>query len=175
MLPSIIGTPVDKLPFQNLRLIADLLYFDGPLLSYFKDNAGQHYLYYWCDTNGIVNRWLVFRTTASKLNEFLTRQITLRELILSVEPNLSYLMDLDDRVNPVQVLKVRPSFLPEDYLPDFDTEYDASLTVFHDENAARGLIVLMQQEVQAISLKLRRYEQVAAQNPEAFRELLSTA
>jgi hypothetical protein len=61
-----------------------------------------------------------------------------------------------------------------DYLPEVDTYYDASLSVFHDEQAARDLIVLMQQDVQETKTKLRMYEQAATRNPEAFRELLST-
>jgi hypothetical protein len=46
--------------------------------------------------------------------------------------------------------------------------------VFHDEQAARDLIVLMRQDMQEAKTKLRMYGQAATRNPEAFRELLST-
>ena len=34
---------------QKYTFIADLIYFDGPLLSLFENSHGDLYLYYWCD------------------------------------------------------------------------------------------------------------------------------
>jgi hypothetical protein len=85
-----------------------------------------------------------------------------------------YLADLDDQLQYVNIVKIRPPDLPVDYLPEMDTLYDASLSVFHDEQAARDLIVLMQQDVQETKTKLKMYEQAATRNPEAFHEVFST-
>lgn len=173
MLPKVSGAPVEKLPFDHLHLIADLIYFEGPLLSYFTDNQGQHYLYYWCDVDEVYNRWLIFRATTRMLNQFLTRQVTLRELILAADPNLMFIVDRDIHLHPKAVVKIHPSTLPEQYLPETDSYYDASLSLFHAEQAARDLIVLMQQEAQVTQTKLRRFEQAVTRNPEMFRDALS--
>ena len=174
MLKKIEGLHTDKFPFENLRLIADLLYFDGPLLSYFKDSHSQHYLYYWCDSDGLYNRWLIFRTAPQTVSHFLTQQLTLYELILTADPNHTYVIDMDDQLQSINIVKTQPSYLPEDYLPETDTYYDASLSVFHDVQAVRDLIVLMQQDVYEAKAKLKMYEQAARKHPEAFREMFAT-
>jgi hypothetical protein len=174
MLRKIEGSSPDEFPFTNLRLVADLIYFDGSLLSYFKDSGGQHYLYYWCDADDMYNRWLVFRSTQQTLSRFLSKKLSLHDLVLASDPTQMYLVDIDDHLQYAHILKVHLAILPADYLPEVDTYYDASLSVFHDEQAARDLIVLMQQDVQETKTKLRMYEQAATRNPEAFRELFST-
>jgi hypothetical protein len=175
MLEKTEGATIDKLPFEKLRLVADLIYFDGPLLSYFRDHQGQHVFYYWCDTDDTYNRWLVFRISQEPLRHFLTQQLTLNELILEADPDHLYLVDLDTQLQPNYTVRVQLSDLPQDYLPDADTHYDASLSVFHDEEAARDLIVLIQRDMQAVKTKLKLYEEVAVRNPDLFRELIPTA
>jgi hypothetical protein len=174
MLEKVEGITIDKLPFEKLRLVADLIYYDGPLLSSFRDNQGHHYLYYCCDADDSVNRWLVFRISQESLRQFLTRQLTLHELILKADPDHLYLIDLGNQLHPDNIVRVQLSDLPQDYLPDIDTGYDASLSIFHDEQAVRDLIVLMQRDVQAVKTKLKLYEEVAVQNPDLFRDLIPT-
>lgn len=173
MLRVVDGLNIDKFPYENLRLIADLLYFDGPLLSYFKDNANQHYLYYWCDTDESYNRWLVCKIPQRPLSHFLTRQLTLRALIFASEPDNIYLVDMDEQLRYAHIVKTQLGKLPEDYLPDHDTYYDASLSVFYDAQAVREIIVLLQQDVEETKTKLDLYEQAANRHPEAFREMLA--
>lgn len=174
MLKKVEGVPIDKLPFERVRLVADLIYHDGPLLSYFRDNQGHHYLYYWCDADDLYNRWFVFRISQEPLRHFLTQQLTLHELILEADPEHLYLVDLDNQLHPDNIVRVQLSNLPQDYLPATDTGYDASLSIFHDEQAVRDLIVLMQRDVQAVKTKLKLYEEVAVRNPDLFRDLIPT-
>lgn len=174
MLSVVDGLIIDKFPYENLRLVADLLYFDGPLLSYFKDNNNQHYLHYWCDTDESYNRWLVCKIPQRALSHFLTRQLTLPELIFASEPDSIYLVDMDEQLRYAHIVKTQLAKLPEDYLPNDDTYYDASLSVFYDAQAVREVIVLLQQDVQETKTKLELYEQAANRHPEAFREMLAT-
>jgi hypothetical protein len=122
----------------------------------------------------LYNRWLVFRATQQALSHFLTQQLTLYGLVLASDPDQMHLVDMDNELQYVSIVKIRPTSLPVDYLPEVDTTYyDASLSVFHGEHAARDLIVLMQQDVQEAKTKLKMYELAATRNPEAFRELFS--
>ena len=159
MSQKIRGHIIDKLPFNHLRPIADLIYFEGPLLSYLRDNGAQHYLYYWCDVDDQYNRWLIFRVEEQLLRKFLTQQITLRMVILSTDTP-TYLVDMDDESRYDSIIQINSADLPPDYLPEIDTYYDASLSIFHDEQAARDLMVLMQRSLHEVQTKLQRNEEI---------------
>lgn len=169
MLPTVYGSPVPNLPIKNGRLIADLIHFDGPLLSYYRDNGSGHYLYYWCDADEICNRWLVIQTEEYALCSFLTRQITLRQLFLRAERAHSYLLDVDSDGEPSRILRVELVDLPDDYLPAEDTWYDASLSVFADHLAARELMSMMQDSLQEAQSKLKLIEQIVSRSAETLQ------
>ncbi len=168
MLPTVHGSHLPDLPIKNRRLIADLIYFDGALLSYYRDNGRGHYLYYWCDADESYNRWLVVRVEEYALRSFLARQITLRQLLLRVERTNSYLLDADSNGQPTLILRVELADLPDDYLPADETWYDASLSVFHDQLAARELLAMMQDSLQKAQSKLKLIEQIVSRAPEVF-------
>jgi hypothetical protein len=52
------GTALDKLPYKGLFKVSDLLYYEGPLLSHFRDSNDNHFFFYWVDVNEVYNRWL---------------------------------------------------------------------------------------------------------------------
>ncbi len=169
MLPTIHGLHLPDLPIKNGRLIADLIHFDGALLSYYRDNGRGHYLYYWCDADESHNRWLVVQIGDYALRSFLARQITLRQLLLRAERTHAYLLDVDSDGDPTDILRVEPANLPDDYLPADETWYDASLSVFYDHLAARELMSMIQDSLQEAQSKLKQIEQIIARTPEALQ------
>ena len=169
MLPTVHGLHLPDLPIKNRRLIADLIYFDGALLSYYRDNGRGHYLYYWCDADESHNRWLVVQVGDYALRSFLARQITLRQLLLRAEYTRAYLLDMDSDGDPVHILHVKLADLPDDYLPADETWYDASLSVFYDHLAARELMSMMQDSLQEAQSKLKLIEQIVSRAPEALQ------
>jgi len=80
---AIEGIRLENFWLTDLRRVADLIYYDGPILSHFKNNQGDDYLYCWSDADEIYNRWLIFRVSRQSLNKYLTRQLSLRELMLN--------------------------------------------------------------------------------------------
>lgn len=168
MIPTVKGAHRSALPIRNGRLIADLIHFDGPLLSYYQDDSRRHFLYYWCDADDTCHRWLVVQAEEYVLRSFLTRQITLRQLLLSSSHNSLYLLDTDGDGQAIQILQVDKADLPEDYLPAEDTRYDASLSVFYDHLAARELMSMLQDSFQEVQSKLKQIEQILAPPPESF-------
>lgn len=168
MLPTVYGLHLPDLPVKNRRLIADLIYFDGALLSYYQDNDRRHYLYYWCDADENHNRWLVVPVEEYALRGFLARQITLRQLFLRVERPHSYLLDVDSDGQPTLILRVELADLPDDYLPADETWYDASLSLFYEPLAARELMSMMQDSLQEAQSKLKQIEQIIARPPEVY-------
>ena len=63
--------------FTNFKKIADLIYFEGPLLSHFVSAKGDDYLFYWVDSDDKDNRWLVLRVNIASLQKYITREATL--------------------------------------------------------------------------------------------------
>lgn len=169
MLPTVRGTHLPNLPIKNSRLIADLIYFDGALLSYYRDNGKGHYLYYWCDADESHNRWLVVQVEEYTLRSFLTRQITLGQLLFRAERTRTYLLDLDIDGHPTRILRVELTDLPDDYLPAEEAWYDASLSVFADHLAARELMSMMQDSLQEAQSKLKQIEQILSPSAEALQ------
>jgi len=161
MLSTVQGLHLPDLPIKNRRLIADLIYFDGALLSYYQDNDRRHYLYYWCDADENHHRWWVVQLEEYALRSFLARQITLRQLLLRQDARTdSFLLDTDNDGQPAQVLRVELADLPDDYLPADETWYDASLSIFYDHLAARELMAMMQDSLQEAQSKLKQIEQI---------------
>lgn len=58
-----IGKELPKLPFDGFERVRDIEFYDGPLLTEFKDHAGKSYLASWLDADLTAHRWLVFETT----------------------------------------------------------------------------------------------------------------
>ncbi len=109
--------------FSTFRKIADLIYFEGPLLSHYVSSKGDDYLFYWVDSDDNDNRWLVLRVSLVSLQKYMAREMTLRELIESPNDGFLYTVDVDDAINYHNVKLVQPADLPDDYLPATDSYY----------------------------------------------------
>lgn len=109
--------------FSTFRKIADLIYFEGPLLSHYVSSKGDDYLFYWVDSDDNDNRWLVLRVSLVNLQKYMAREMTLRELIESPNDGFLYTVDVDDAINYHNVKLVQPADLPDDYLPATDSYY----------------------------------------------------
>ena len=117
------GHIVDQLPLK-LRHIIDLIYFEGPLLSVFKNESDDLYFYYWCDIDTDYNRWIIFRIIQQDLKEYLLGKISLSNLIVKPVDGFVYIVDIDDELNFHNVCIAKPSELPQSYVPKKDSLYD---------------------------------------------------
>lgn len=115
--------------FSGFRKIADLIYFEGPFLSHYVSTKGDDYLFYWVDRDEADNRWLVLRVSLANLQKYIGKAITLRELIKNPNDGYLYAVDVNNDIIYHDVKLVQPSALPEEYLPDPDSFYDAFETI----------------------------------------------
>lgn len=136
------GERIEALGFET-QWLGNLLEFEGPLITLQEDLAekGAQYLYKWVDADLHGNRWAVIPLAPGILDRFLFGEITLREL--SFAPAEVYLIDLDESLQAVQVLRLRPGALPNDYLPEEDSyfgenAYSAFAVELRDERARAG-------------------------------------
>jgi hypothetical protein len=113
--------PTNSLP--KLVKIRDLIYFDGPLLTHFESVYKENFLFYWVDTDSNFNRWLIFRTSISHLDEYLKKEKSLFELISDENNGNLYKVDIDDNLKQHNLSIVEFSNLPESYLPEKNSYY----------------------------------------------------
>lgn len=119
------GLELTRLPVELTR-VRDLITYDGPLLTEFASSASEPYLYHWCDFDELVHRWLVFRTTKSKLVGYLAGQLALRDLLVDKLDGFVFAVDTDENGNATHVVMVYKAALPEAYVP---TDKSASLDI----------------------------------------------
>jgi hypothetical protein len=118
------GADVGTVNLGEPSKVADLIFFDGPLLSLYRNNEGENLLHYWCESGIDVNRWLIFKTPDADLEQYLRKQVTLRTLIQSPKDGFLYSIDFDARLEQRAALIVSPRQLPPEYLPSEDSFYE---------------------------------------------------
>ena len=120
---NILGCQFNQFPL-NLTYIVDLSYFDGSLLSVFKSEHGDFYIYNWCDVDDQFNHWLVFRVKRKSLIKYLERELSFRDLVLSPIDGFQYLLEIDDDLDVKNIYVVQPHNLPESYIPGKNSYYN---------------------------------------------------
>lgn len=81
---------------NSLTLIADLIYFDGPLLSHYISEQGDNYLFYWVDSDEECNRWMIIKVSLSTIQDYVNKKITLCNVIRDRADKTVYMVDLDN-------------------------------------------------------------------------------
>lgn len=110
--------------FSKLHKCADLISYEGPLLSHYVSEHGDNYVFYWVDTDEKYNRWLLVRTTLDALRLYITKDITLRQLISNPEDGVVWMTDVDNEIRFHNSMMVPVSNLPDEYMPAQDSYYE---------------------------------------------------
>lgn len=144
---------IDKLSLK-LNYVIDLIHFDGPLLSLFRNEYGDRYIYYWCDIDEHNNRWIIFRLDISQLKFFILKKISLKDLILNPIDGFLYIADIDDNLQYSSIYFVQPNELPEQYVPESDSYYDLDSELNEESQLIVLSHIIDDKEIIKILLKL---------------------
>lgn len=128
-----IGTQLQQPPLVNPTKLADLIWYEGPLLSLFVE-GDEYYLYNLVDGDSAANRWLVFPVDEKSLREYIgvTKETTLYQLI--VNAGKWFLVDIDNNIDVIASYEIKNfNDLFEEYLPSEDS-YCNFEPLIHDEN-----------------------------------------
>ena len=112
-----------KFDFSKLIKVADLIYFDGPLLSHYMSEKGENYLFHWVDSDDEHNRWIILRTDIISIQQYLEKKVNLRSLTVGANDGFVYSVDIDDNLNYTNIKAVPTAALPEDYIPTEESFY----------------------------------------------------
>lgn len=115
-----------KFPTNNLRKVADLIYFDGPFLSHYVSKSGDNYLSYWVDCNENNQRWLLFRVGINSLQNYVNKKKSLYELIKGVDDGFVYAVDISEDGSQSVPLMIFLADIPDEYFPTADSYFDFS-------------------------------------------------
>ena len=111
---------------NNLRKVADLIYFDGPFLSHYVSKSGDNYLSYWVDCDENNQRWLVFRVGINSLQNYVNKKKSLYDLIKGVDDGFVYAVDISEDETLSVPLMIFLADIPDEYLPTADSYFDFS-------------------------------------------------
>ena len=131
---TIKGICLKKRNFDKFKKVANLIYFDGPLLSHYVTNKGDNYLFYWIDQDNTANRWMFIRTDYDNIQKYTNKKQTLRNVLSSPLDDIVYTVDIDEEGNHHNFQAHSIEDLPEDYLPTEDSYYEFEPEDVNKEN-----------------------------------------
>lgn len=120
---NLIGSKI-KFNFDNFIHVSDLIYVEGPLLSDYVNERGDHYLFYWVDADNEYNRWLVFRIDITTIQDYLNKKIAFNKVIANANDGFVISVDVSDDLAYYNKKLVLVNDIPLDYLPEIDSYYD---------------------------------------------------
>lgn len=110
---------------EHLTEIGDLLYFEGSLMTLFKNNNTNHlYLFDWAEGDQKYNRWLVYDVNAIDILSYINCELTHLSLIKK-NKNI-YFVDIDAAFNFNNSHKIEFLSIPQSYLPAEHCIFDRS-------------------------------------------------
>jgi len=125
------GVHLSYYPFKTLTKHADLIYYDGPLLSWFKDSNNQNWFYVWRDCDETSNRWFIFYVSDTQADDYINGKLSLLQLLKHTTQGFVVSVDIevDNNGNLVykNIKRVLCADIPEQYLPEVDSFYDKEL------------------------------------------------
>ena len=120
---QLVGNIISELPIKGLQKFGDLIAYEGPVLSHFRDNNGTNYLYYWVDYDEHFNRWLIWKITEEQLYDYLKRRTTLKELLLSKNKDFIFSVDIDSNLHYHNISIFPIALVNEEYIPEEESYF----------------------------------------------------
>jgi hypothetical protein len=114
------GYKLDALPIEGLERISNLIDIEGPILSHYKDNFNNQYLFYWVDSNEKHNRWLIWEVNIELLYLYLGGELPLKNLF-PVSSNTVLSVDIDSKAAYENITMLYAANTPAEYLPEDDS------------------------------------------------------
>lgn len=98
---------------------ADLVNFEGPLLSLFKSDDDEDFLFVWLDCNNTKNRWCMVAVNRDQLKYYLDGTMSLRSIM---EEALELIVfSMNGAGHRSAFIRTNFTQLPEEYCPDKDS------------------------------------------------------
>lgn len=117
------GYDVVGFDLNSLSLVADLIYFDGPLLSHYVSPQGDNYLFYWVDSDEECNRWMIIKINLQIIQDYVSHKVTLLSVIKERADKSVYIVDFNDDLEVQKCCFVNIDDLDNAYFPKGNSYY----------------------------------------------------
>jgi hypothetical protein len=114
---------INGLEFK-LRKLGNLLYHEGPIETHYVNEKDEDFILFWVDSDKEYNRWMLFKTTTSLLDDFFHKELSTLDLINKNPDGLIYLIDIDDDIEYRRLYKLPVKKIPSEYLPSKDSFFN---------------------------------------------------
>lgn len=104
-----VGTPVPFNPMGQLTHLRDLEWFDGPLVSLYRNDIGDRFIARWCDTDQKACRWLLYRASMSEVESYDT------DFTSAISPLDAFVFIVDRNENIISASILPVDEIPSDY------------------------------------------------------------
>ncbi|WP_324675557.1 DUF6575 domain-containing protein [Hymenobacter sp. GOD-10R] len=132
MMVELNGASLNNFPLKDFNRVADLIYFDGPLLVHYTNHKGHHYLYHWVDSDDTANRWLIYRVTQQNLLNYLRGLEEFKALLETTISEWVLVADINDEGQHTLLQLLSLEDLPEDYIPEENIYYELSFPEYYN-------------------------------------------
>ncbi len=95
--------------------VEDIIFFDGPVLSYVRGNSQQDYFYLWVDNDWQFNRWLAIPVTREMIRGYKNREFSLLNIIQQTS-NVIF-VDIDNAFKVKRAFQLPARNIPPEILP----------------------------------------------------------
>jgi len=126
------GYSIGALPVNGLKKVSDLIEYEGPILSHFKDLKNKNYLFYWVDQSNDCNRWLVWKLEDDQLYKYLKGHLSLKELMEEPNKDFVYAVDIDANLKYKNVFAIELTDVPEVYRAEEASTYKYSVQAIYN-------------------------------------------
>lgn len=127
-----IGHKIQGFPFEGLKKISDLIFFEGPILSHYKSGK-DNLLFYWVDYGEAHNRWLVFKIEEEQLANFLRKRINLKSIVANQINSFVFITDINSDLSFENNYLVKSFVGIEEYMPEEDSFFKLSIPSIYDD------------------------------------------
>lgn len=145
---SFINIPGDRISAKELpkhTWNADLVYYDGPLISLYRSERGEDVLYVWLDCTATRNRWCIVPVSRESLRGYLDQAYTLLTLFERSKHLITF--DANDSLRKTGITLTCFANIPNEYLPQPDSHLS-------DDIATPAAIALKEERTAAYYLGL---------------------
>lgn len=127
------GYIVNEFPYKDLKKVSDLQFFEGPILSHYKDSENRDILFYWVDFDLTFNRWLVFSVNEEELYRYLKGKLSLKNLLDSKKSDFVFTVDIDSELAYKNIHIISQEELHPKYIPEEKSYYENELSQLYTE------------------------------------------
>lgn len=134
---DITGINMIEFPFKDLKLIYDLISFDGePFLRHYQDYRKKDIISYFVDDDENGSRWLYSSVTNEELTDYLSTNISLRELLSNLKTDLKFFIEFDKEDNISNMTLIQDE-LDQKYLPEDESFFPLEIPSVYKEQVKK--------------------------------------